>query len=137
MATVSLVLTTFQLASTAFAVTLNAAPAVWADGVPVLPVAVPGAAVSPGANNCNLANAPAFTVIAGLVELVLLPSVLSAAVTVQLPAVLFVRAEVPLPEERDAADGRDAKGSVVVMLTGSPTVFTRFQFASTALTVTL
>src|SRR5947199_10749576 len=48
--TVSLtVLTTFQLASTAFTVTLNAVPAVRALGVPVLPVAVPGAPVSPGA----------------------------------------------------------------------------------------
>src|SRR2546428_13844779 len=48
--TVSLVLTTFQLASTALTATLKAVPAVWPDGVPALPLAVPGAAVSPGAN---------------------------------------------------------------------------------------
>src|SRR5712664_3525022 len=39
----------FQFPSTAATVTLNAAPAVWAVGVPVLPLVVPGAALSPGA----------------------------------------------------------------------------------------
>ena len=34
-------------------VTVKAVPAVWAVGVPVLPLALPGAAVSPGSNNCN------------------------------------------------------------------------------------
>ena len=49
MPTVSVIeLTRFQFASTALTVTLNAPPAVCAVGVPVLPVAVPGAAVSPG-----------------------------------------------------------------------------------------
>ena len=48
MPTVSVELTGFQLASTALTVTLKLLPAVCADGVPVLPVAVPGAAVSPG-----------------------------------------------------------------------------------------
>ncbi len=43
-----MLLTTFQLASTALSVMLKAVPAVWAVGVPVLPVVVPGAAVSPG-----------------------------------------------------------------------------------------
>ena len=42
------VLTRFQFASTALTVTVNAVPAVLAVGVPVLPVAVPAAAVSPG-----------------------------------------------------------------------------------------
>src|SRR5438132_6058634 len=60
--TVSVLLTTFQLASTALTVTLKAVPAVRAVAVPVLPVAVPGAAVSPGTGNCNLTNAPAATV---------------------------------------------------------------------------
>ncbi|MEK7229623.1 MAG: hypothetical protein AAB154_06235, partial [Candidatus Binatota bacterium] len=46
--TVCVELTTFQFASTAFTVTLNAVPALWAVGVPVFPEAVPGAAVSPG-----------------------------------------------------------------------------------------
>ena len=49
MATVSLVLTTFQLASTALTVTEKAVPATCAEAVPTLPLAVPGAAVSPGA----------------------------------------------------------------------------------------
>src|SRR6266702_5512382 len=57
-ATVSLVLTTFQFASTALTVTLKAVPAVCAVGVPVLPVPVPGKAVSPGASSCNFTNAP-------------------------------------------------------------------------------
>src|SRR6266581_4200886 len=80
--TVSVLLTTFQLASTALTVTLKAVPAVRAVAVPVLPVAVPGAAVSPGTSNCNFTNAPAFTVIEGLVLAVLLPSLASLAVIV-------------------------------------------------------
>ena len=50
-ATVSLVLIKFQLASTALAVTLNTVPTVCAAGVPALPLALPGAAVSPGISN--------------------------------------------------------------------------------------
>src|SRR5438552_2018360 len=60
-ATVSLVLTTFQLASTALTVTLKPVPAVCVVGVPVLPPAVPGAAFSPGANSCNLVKAAGLT----------------------------------------------------------------------------
>ena len=48
MPTVSVELTGFQLASTALTVTLKELPAVCALGAPVLPEAVPGAAVSPG-----------------------------------------------------------------------------------------
>src|SRR5439155_17364640 len=48
-ATESVLLTTFQLASTALTVTVNATAACWAVGEPVLPVALPGAADSPGA----------------------------------------------------------------------------------------
>ena len=55
---VSLVFTTFQFASTALTVTLKAAPAVCDMGDPVLPLAVPGAAVSPGTSSCKLAKAP-------------------------------------------------------------------------------
>src|SRR5438067_4265494 len=51
----------FQFGSTALTVTLNAAPAVRALGVPVLPLTVPGAADSPGTNNCSLENVPAPT----------------------------------------------------------------------------
>src|SRR6266850_227453 len=58
--TVSVTLVTrFQLASTALTVTLNALPAVSTLGVPLLPLALPGSAVSPGTNNCNLLKAPA------------------------------------------------------------------------------
>src|SRR6266542_2843050 len=62
MPTVWVLLTTFQLASTALTVTLKAVPAVRAVAVPVLPVAVPGAAVSPGTSTCSFRNAPAVTV---------------------------------------------------------------------------
>src|SRR5258708_10233025 len=61
-------LTRFQLASTALTVTLRGVPAVWANGVPSLPVVVPGAAVSPGVSNCSLAKVLALTEMAGLVE---------------------------------------------------------------------
>src|SRR5207247_3903121 len=66
----------------ALTVTLKAVPVGCAVGVPVLPVAVPGAAVSPGARICSLANVPAFTWIAGLVLAVFVPSVTSLAVIV-------------------------------------------------------
>ena len=45
------VLITFQLASTALTIRLNAEPAVRTLGVPTFPEAVPGAAVSPGTSN--------------------------------------------------------------------------------------
>ena len=54
--TVSVELTTFQFASTAFTVTVNATPAVWAVGVPVFPLGVPAAAVSPGTKSCSFVN---------------------------------------------------------------------------------
>src|SRR3989441_1494748 len=79
---VCVLLTTFQLASTALTVTLKARPAVRAVGAPVLPVAVPGAAVSPGTINCNLTNAPAVTVSSW----VALVKPLLAAVIVGVPA---------------------------------------------------
>jgi len=103
MATVSpAVGTTFQLSSTALAVTSNGVSVFCAVAVPVLPVKVPGAADSPGTSNCSFANAPGLTVKesagaggnAGLVT--------SAAVTVQLPAVLLVKLKVPLPALRAA-----------------------------------
>ena len=87
-------LTRFQLASTALTVTLKAVPAVCAIGVPVLPLIVPGAAVSPGTSSCSLANPAALTVIDGLVFAVLVASVTSVAVTVALPAVFRVTLKV-------------------------------------------
>ena len=44
------------------------------SGVPVLPVAVPGAAVSPGSRIWSFAKAPALIVVAGLVLAVFVPS---------------------------------------------------------------
>ena len=130
-------LTRFQFASTAFTVTLNAVPAVRALGVPVLPVAVPGAAVSPGISNCSFVNAPAVTVVAGLVFAVFVPSVTSVAVTVRLPAVSSVTVKVCVPAASAAFAGNCAFASLDVMRTVSATELTRFQFASTAFTVTV
>ena len=42
-----------QVASQALTVRLKGAPAVCGSGVPILPVAVPGALVSPGNNTCS------------------------------------------------------------------------------------
>src|SRR6185436_7189123 len=72
--TVWVLLTAFQFASTALIVTLKAMFAACEFGAPVLPVGVPGAAVSPGTNTCNFTNALALTVTEGLVLAVLVPS---------------------------------------------------------------
>ena len=98
---------------------------------------LPGAAVSPGISSCSLANAPALIVVAGLVLAVLEPSLMSVAVKVALPAVLAVTAKVLVPATRAALAGRVAFASELVMAAVSVTVLTRFQFASTAFTVTL
>ena len=84
------VFTRFQLASTARTVIVKAVPAVCAAVVPVLPATVPGAAVSPGANNCNFTKSPALTAIEGLVLAVSVPAA-SLAVMVFVPAVLKVK----------------------------------------------
>src|SRR5437867_2863960 len=47
---------TFQAASTAFTVTVNTTPAARAVGVPVFPLGVPAAAVSPGTKSCSFVN---------------------------------------------------------------------------------
>src|SRR5205823_103194 len=130
-------LTTFQFASTALTVTLNAVPAVRAVGVPVLPFVVPAAAVSPGASNCSFTNGPAVTVVEGLVLAVLLASVTSLAVTVWLPAVLKITLSVPVPETNAELGGRTAFASEDEMPTVSDALVTTFQLASTALTITL
>src|SRR5438477_286138 len=131
-----IVLTRFQLASTALTVTVKGVPALWAVGVPVLPVPVPGAAVSPGARSCTFVNAPAFTVIEGLVLAVLVPSVMSLAVTVRLPVVFSVTLKVFVPVTKAALAGNAAFTSLEVIPAVSLTVLTKFQLASTALTVT-
>ena len=136
--TTLLVLIKFQLASTERIVTLKTAPAVCAVGAPVLPVDVPGTGVSPGSSTCSFAKAPRFTVMAGLVFAVLVPSSTSVAVTVRVPpAVRNVTLNTWVPPTKAALGGKVALGSVVVMPTVSPMAPTRFQLASTAFTVTL
>src|SRR5712691_4474049 len=135
-ATVSVELTGFQFASTAFTVTLTEEPAVCAEGLPVLPEDVPGAAVSPGSRICSLLKVPALIVVEGLVLAVFEPSVISVEVTVAVPAVFAVTAKVLVPATSAALAGSVALASVEVMPTVSVEL-TRFQFASTAFTVTL
>ena len=103
-----------------------------------MPVAVPGAAVSPGTRICSFVNAPGLAVMAGLVLAVLVPSLTLLAVTAQLPAVLKVTVKFLVPEARVLLAGCVSFGSVVVMLivfVGAE--LTTFQFASTAFTVTV
>src|SRR5439155_658510 len=127
----------FQLASTALTITLNAVPAVWAVGVPVLPAGVPGIAVSPGASTCSFAKAPALTVIAGLELPALLPSLTSETVSVRVPEERKVTLRVLVPEISGELTGTAALVSLAVSPIVSVTVFTRFQFASTDRTVTV
>src|SRR5438445_65547 len=105
-------------------------------GVPVLPVLVPGAAVSPGSRSWSFATAPTFTVIEALVLLAIPACVTSEAVKVQVPPVLLVTAKALVPDTNAALAGNVALGSVEVIEIVS-LVLTRFQFASTALTVRL
>src|SRR5947207_8669094 len=137
MPTVWVLLATFQFASTALTVTLKAVPALCAVGVPFLPVAVPGAAVSPGTSNCNFRKAPGLTVMGGVVLAVLLLLVRSEAVKVCEPAVLSVTLKLCVPETKATFAGRTALLSLEAMPTVSVMVFTVFQKGSTALTVTL
>jgi len=57
----------FQKASTAVDRHPKPLLTIWALGVPVLPVAVPGAAVSPGTSSCSLVKAPGLIVTLALV----------------------------------------------------------------------
>ena len=85
-----------------------------------------------------MAKAPVLPVIAAVVFAVLVASVTLLAVTVQLPTVLKVTVKFLVPEARVLLAGCVSFGSVVVMLivfVGAE--FTTFQFASTALTVTV
>ena len=102
-----------------------------------MPLTVPGAEVSPGANNCSFVNVPALMVIEELVLGVLVPSVTSLAVIVRPPAVLQVTVKVCVPPINEALAGNRALLSLEVILTVSVAVEMIFQFASTALTVTL
>src|SRR3989441_66492 len=138
------VLTTFQLASTALTTIplAIAVPAVCAVGVAaVLPVAVPGAATSPGSKICSFVTAPAFTVTLALVLAVNAPPA-SVAVTVGVPAVLKVKLDktrvpatsVRLPAVAPLSSAMAALLSVLVIVTLGVAAFTTFQLASTALT---
>ena len=127
----------FQLASTALIVTLKGTPETAGDGCPTFPVALPGAAASPGTRICNFVNGPALTLTAGLELAVLVPSVMSVAVTVQEPAVLLVMDNVFIPASKAVLPGSTSFGSVPLMPTVSITLETKFQLASTAFTVTV
>src|SRR6185369_5251061 len=97
--TVSLMVSTrFQLASTLLTVTLKGVPAACGLGVPVLPVGVPGAAVSPGTSNWSLLKTAELTAKVALTALV--RPLLVAVSCLPLPAVSIwrsVKATVPLP----------------------------------------
>src|SRR3989441_275842 len=138
------VLTTFQLASTALTTIplAIAVPAVCAVGAAtVLPVAVPGSALSPGNRICSFATAPAFTVTLALVLAVNAPPA-SVAVTVRVPTVLKVKLEsvrvpatnVMFPAVAPLSSAIVALASELVIVTLVVAVLTTFQLASTALT---
>ena len=82
-------------------------------------------------------NCAALTVMAELVLAVLVPSLRSALVTVKVPLVLKATAKLCVPLANAALAGKVAVESLEVIPTLSVIVFTRFQFVSTALTVTL
>jgi hypothetical protein len=109
------VVTTFQLASTPFTIALNAVPAVWAVGVPVLPVVEPGAAVSPGNNICSLFSAPALTL-----KLLLVPVEIFVAVIAWLVACVTVTdwlAKTPLTNADEVAGDMLPVAALVVKAT--------------------
>ena len=101
-----------------------------------MPMLLPGAAFSPGTRSCSFVKALGLTVIGELVLLVIAGCVISDAVTVALPAVLSVMLKPFVPLTSAALDGNAALASLEVIATVS-LVLTKFQFASTALTVTL
>ena len=76
----------------ALTVTLNEVPAVRVVGVPVLPLPVPGAEVSPGINTCSIAGEPTLTATEVLARPVKTPSLLVICV---LNAWLRVTLNVP------------------------------------------
>jgi hypothetical protein len=101
-----------------------------------LPVLVPGAAVSPGISTWSFESAAVLTVILALVFAVLAPSVASVAVIVAVPEVFNVTEKVVVPETKLPFAGRSAFESVEVIAIESVAELIRFQFASTAFTVT-
>src|SRR5438477_527839 len=137
-------LTTFQFASTAL-ITIPlaiAVPAVCAVGAAaVLPVAVPGAATSPGSRICSFVTAPALTVTLALVLAVNVPPA-SVAVTVRVPTVLKVkleRARVPatnvrLPPAAPLSSAIVALLSELVIVTSGVALLITLHFALPTLT---
>ena len=98
---------------------------------------VPGAAVSPGAKTCNFAKAPGFTVIPGLTLGLLLLSVRLLVVRVEVAVVFRVTLKDRVPPTSAELAGKMALVSEEVTPMISVTFVTRFQLASTALTVML
>src|SRR3954463_7567156 len=113
-AIVSVEVTGLQLPPTALTATVKRVLAVCALGAPVLPVPLPGEAVSPGISSCSLLNAPALIVVAGLVLAGFEASVESVAVTVFEPAVFAVTEKVCVPATSAAFAGSVAFASVEV-----------------------
>src|ERR1043166_246219 len=111
-------------------------------GVPVFPVEVPGAAVSPGTRICNTVKALGATVAFALVLAVSVPLV-SVAVIVRVPAVLKVRlgkmrvpeTSVRFPAVALLSSAMVALLSELLRLILGVAPATRFQFASTARTM--
>lgn len=91
----------------------------------------------PEASTKKLFRPPALTVIEGLVFAVFVPSVMFVAVSVEAPTVFKVTLNVFVPATSAALAGSVALGSLDVIPAVLVTVFTRFQYRSTALTVTL
>src|SRR2546425_2596878 len=81
-------------------------------------------------------NWAGLTAMDGLMLAVLLPSVRSVAVRVKLPVALKVTVRLVVPDTNATAGGKVAVRSLELRPTVSLTVLTRFQKASTALTVT-
>src|SRR5438445_460791 len=127
----------FQFASTAFTVTLNEVSPAWLLGVLVFPVDEPASALSPGSRVCSFVAVPAVTV---RDELVLLVNPVAVAVTVQSFAARFSNTPVKVCAPPDKAA---PEGSVVydvdlfVERVTVAVLAARFQFVSTASTVTL
>ena len=106
-----------------------------------MPVAVPGAATSPGNRICSLVAAPAFTVTLALALAVNVPPE-SVAVMVRVPPVLKVKLDkvrvpatrVMFPAVPPLSSVMVALESELVIVTFVVAVLTTFQLASTALT---
>ncbi len=84
----------FQLASTLLTVMVVAAPAVCVVGVPDLPVALPGDAVSPGIRTCSFVTAPALTIVAAPIFGVIGEPLVSVAVTDQPDALAVLKVKL-------------------------------------------